>query len=418
MVNLKDKTCLVIDNGLFLHFAFKLAEGFGKVKYWTPSIKAFPKTNDRLVGVGYPEIERVNERFEHIESADVLVYPDVGYGGEQVFWRRQGKAVWGAGYGEELELERVRTKKLLAKLGLRVGPYEVMKGVDALRKYLQNHKDVWVKLSAMRGDAETFNSQTYELVAPILQDLEARLGPKSLTQEFCVEDKLDAETEIGFDGFNVDGVFPSTGIMGIEVKDAGYIGAVKSYKDMPSVLTTVNNKLAPVLAKYEYRGLFSSEVRVTKERTPYLIDPCCRAGSPPSEVYVEMYSNWPEIVWGGAHGEIVTPKATCKYGVELMVESSWAEEHWQAVEVPKELRRWVKWKHPCVLGGQTYVIPNEQKIGLIGAVVGIGNTIQEAISKCLAYRKEVKGYCLQSDEQALELAVKEVEKARKVGVVF
>ena len=180
----------------------------------------------------------------------------------------------------------------------------------------------------------------------------------------------------------------------------------------------VNKKLSPIFARYEYSGLYSSEVRITKEKVGYLIDPCCRAGSPPSEVYVEIYSNWPEIVWGGAHGEVVTPKAVCKYGVELMIESSWAEEHWQAVEVPKELRKWVKWKHPCVLQGQEYVIPNEQKIGLIGAVVAVDDTIQGAIKKCLAYRKEVKGYCLQSDEQALEMAVKEVEKAKKVGVVF
>ena len=416
--NISTKTALVIDNGLFFHFAQKMAEGFGRVLYWSPWQKAFPKTNDKLVGTGFEDIQRVDERFEWYDEADILIYPDVGYGGEQVYWREKGKPVWGAGYGEGLELERAKTKKLQKSLGLPIGEYVIIKGINALREYLKQNKDVWVKLSAMRGDSETFNSKTYELVSPVLDDLSCRLGPKSATQEFIVEHKLDAEVEIGYDGFNIDGTFAPVGIMGVEVKDAGYIGAVKAYKDLPSCLTTVNSKLESVFTKYKYRGLFSSEVRVTKDRTPYLIDPCCRAGSPPSEGYVEVYSNWPEIVWGGAHGEVVTPKPTCKYVAELMLESSWAEEHWQAVEVPKGIQRWVKWKRPCVIGGHTYIIPTEQKIGLIGAVVAIGNTMKEAIDKCKGYRKEVVGYSLQCEEDSLDEAVRVIEGAKKVGVVF
>lgn len=416
----KSKTALVIDNGLFFHFADVLSRGFKRVLYWTPWQKAFPKNNDKLPGFGFSNVERIDERFEYYNEADILIYPDVGYGGEQVYWRSQGKPVWGAGYGEELELERARTKQLIKKLGLPLGPYDVLKGVDSLRDYIKKHENVWVKLSAMRGDAETFHAKTYDLVAPVLDDLRVRLGPKATSQEFIVEHQLDAEIEIGYDGFVVDGAFAKVGIMGIEVKDAGYIGVVKPYKELPECLTSVNSKLAPVFAKYQYRGAFSSEVRVTKDRTSYLIDPCCRLGSPPSEVYVELYSNWPEIVWCGAHGEVCEPKPVAKFGAELMIESSWAESHWQAVTFTgrEADKKFVKWKYPCVMNGDTFIVPNDNKVSLIGAVVGIGNTVTEAINNVKRVRKEVKGYGLHSEDDSLEDAVECIKKAAKVGVTF
>lgn len=416
--NLKSKTCLVIDNGLFFHFADVLSRGFGRVLYWTPWQKAFPKNNDKLPGHGFSNVERVDERFEWYDKADVLVYPDVGYGGEQEYWRGHGKPVWGAGYGEELELERAKTKSLQKRLGIPTGPYEVFKGVNSLRDYLKKHENVWVKISALRGDAETFQSKSYDLVAPLLDDLAVRLGPKATSQEFIVEEQLDAELEVGYDGFVIDGKFARTGIIGIEVKDAAYVGVVKPYAELPSCLTGVNNKLSPVFAKYKYRGAFSSEVRVTKDRTAYLIDPCCRLGSPPSEVYVEAYSNWPEIVWGGSHGELVEPKPVAKYLAELMLESSWAETHWQSVYVEKGFERWVKWKYPCVMDGNHYIVPNDNKVSLIGAVIGMGQTMQAAIEACKTNRSKVKGYGLHSEDSALDDAVECVEKAKKVGVVF
>lgn len=419
-MNLESKTCLVIDNGLFFHFAEVLSRkgGFGKVLYYTPWQKAFPKTNDQLPGTGFDRVERVNERFEHFDEADVLVYPDVGYGGEQAYWRAKGKPVWGAGYGEALELDRVSFKKLLKKLSMPVGDYVVVHGVQALREYLKNHEDVWVKLSAMRGDAETFNAKNLDLVEPLLKELEVRLGPRARNQEFVVEKKLDAKLEIGFDGYNVKGKFASTGIMGVEVKDAAYLGVVKPYIALPSFIREANTKLSPVFSRYDYRGLFSSEIRVTEDKTAYFIDPCCRAGSPPSEVYVEAYSNWPEIVWGGAHGELVEPKPVAKYLAELMIESSWAESHWQSVEVNSEAKPFVKWKYPCVIDGVTYIIPNDQKVSLIGAVVGIGDTIKDAIKRCLDNRAAIKGYGLHSEDSALEEAVKVIEGAKALGVMF
>lgn len=420
-MSLKNKTALVIDNGLFFHFAQKLSESFGRVLYWSPSITAFPKSNNRRIGEGYtPQVLRVNERFEWYDEADILVYPDVGYAGEQAYWRSIGKPVWGAGYGEGLELERVKTKKLLAKLGLPVSPYVVLNGIPALREHLKKNQNVWVKLSAMRGDSETFCAKSYELVQPVLDDLEVRLGPIAREQEFVVESEVKSDLEIGYDGYTVDGQFGKHGIVGIEVKDAAYVGAVQEYEKLPEFIKRPNTALVDTFKKYKFRGLYSSEVRVSagKDKTAYLIDPCCRAGSPPSEVYVEMYSNWGDVVWGGGHGDVVSGVPTCKWGVQLMIESSWAEGHWQAVRVEEQDKKWVKWKNPCMIDQQQFVVPTDNKMSLIGAVVAIGNTLQEALKTCKERRGRIQGYGLHSEDDAFDEAVERMEVARRMGVLF
>ena len=45
--------------------------------------------------------------------------------------------------GEQLELDRPGSKKLFTKLGLPVGHYEVVHGMDNLRGYLKSKKNVW-----------------------------------------------------------------------------------------------------------------------------------------------------------------------------------------------------------------------------------------------------------------------------------
>jgi hypothetical protein len=49
-------------------------------------------------------------------------------------------------------------------------------------------------------------------------------------------------------------------------------------------------------------------VRCTKDGKAYLIDPCCRAGSPPNELYQLMISNLADVIWYGAEGLVIEPE--------------------------------------------------------------------------------------------------------------
>lgn len=418
MIDLSGKNCLVIDNGLFICAAQKLAEKFGQVYYWTPWESAFPKSNDMLIGKGLPGIIRINHLWDFVDKADVVVFPDVYFGDLQDELRDREIPVWGCFRGEELELNREGAKKLFKKIGLPVGDWASVTGIQDLRKYLQDHEDVWVKVSATRGDFETFHSIKYSQVEPKVDELESILGAKKNIQKFVVEHSIPAQVEIGYDGFTVDGEWPATAIQAYEIKDRGMVGVVKPYDQLCEPVKWVNRKLSEVLKNYGYRGFFSTELRVTEEGVPYLIDPCCRAGSPSVEMMLEMFSNLPEIIWEAAHGRMLDPIATASYGCEIMIHSTWADQHWQPIDFPQEIERWIKLRNLTRINGRNYVVP--QRVGLpeIGAVVGLGETLEDAIEQAKEYCEQIEGYYLEFKTDCIEDAMSQIKAGEKLGISF
>ena len=160
MDNLKNKTLLVYDQGSFLPLAQRLGKDFGKVLYFTPWKFTWPKFKDTRIGIGVEGVERVDSFFDHLDEADMLLFPNVGDGDLQVQLEACGYKIWGSRKGEELEQDRVATKNLLKKLKLPVGPYEVIKGMDKLRRYLKANENVYVKVDMFRGDMECVDSET------------------------------------------------------------------------------------------------------------------------------------------------------------------------------------------------------------------------------------------------------------------
>jgi hypothetical protein len=180
----------------------------------------------------------------------------------------------------------------------------------------------------------------------------------------------------------------------------------------------VNTKLAPAFAEYNYRGFWSSEIRVPKDGQPFLTDPCCRAGSPPSELYQEMFLNWGEIIWAGAHGELVTPKPAGRYGVEVLVHSQWADQHWQAVYVEPEARQWVKLRNVCQVGDTLYVAPQVVGLPEIGAIVAVDDSLLGAIKKVKGYCEMVTGYSIDLNLDRVAEAVTTIKESQDRGIIF
>jgi hypothetical protein len=184
----------------------------------------------------------------------------------------------------------------MKSLGLYVTPYAVIIGIEKLREYLKTHNNVYVKCSILRGDFETFHSLNYRFVEPKLDELEYKLGAMKQVKEFIVEEAYDHAVETGCDLYTVDGQYPTSTLAGIEVKDLGYIGKINKYKDLSPKVTDFNTKMADTLKNYGYRGFFSTEIRVSKTKPPYMLDFCARLGSPPNELYQMMYKNLAEII--------------------------------------------------------------------------------------------------------------------------
>jgi predicted RNase H-like HicB family nuclease len=421
LANLKDKTIIVYDNGLFIELAIELSKAFKKVYYYMPWKNGFPKSNQYVVGQGIPEIERIYDFFDYVEKADLFVFPDVYDGDLQLYLEKQGKLVWGARKGEEMELYRDKMKDHMKKLGLYVTPYKVIKGLAALREHLKKNDKQYVKINKTRGDMETFRSENYKLIEPVLDELEHNLGALKYIKEFIVEDALDDTeddhcVESGCDLYTVNGKFPSHTLAGIEVKDLGYCGRILPYNKLSTKITDFNKAIAPTLKAYGYKGFLSTELRISEKHDPYMLDQCSRAGSPPNELYQLMYKNLPEIVWYGAQGILIDPEYDYEYGVEALIHSSWADKNWQAVYFPEKYRENIKLRNVCKIEGKYYCVPQAVGLPEIGAVVAEGKTLDEAIALAKEIAASIEGHYIEVKLESIDKALEEFEKLEKMGV--
>ena len=409
-MNFKEKRVLVVDaGGLFVSFAELLTRHFGEVGYFCKWQSGFPDGRELIIGSGQPNLNREKYLWPVIDNYDLFVYPDVWDGDEQEMLRnRLGKRVWGTGMGSELELARWRTKQRFPELGLPVNHAEQVIGTANLRVYLKEHTKQFVKVSTFRGIGETWYSDTYEMAKGQIDELDSRHGPMAEILAFIVEDSIPDATEVGYDGFCIDGEFPNTAVFGVEIKDRAYFGRMSKYDALPKTVRDTNTKLSQALGEHPYRQFFSTEIR-EKVGQGYVIDLTCRHASPAGEVICEMFTNLAEILWFGAEGKLIEPVIKEPFGAQIILCAEWAEEHYEAVFFPEDLRPYVKLYNHCIVRGVDYTVPQMAKMKQVGSVVALGNTPDAAIKLCQKRAEQLKGYDLESESEALEKAVKEMK---------
>jgi phosphoribosylamine-glycine ligase len=416
MTNLRTKTVLVWEpGGIFVEMAKRLAKDFGRVLYCNDWVGSYPTSRGLVVGSGDPDFERVVDPWAHYDEIDLWVFPDVYNAGLHTHLREQGKRVWGCGSaGSMLELDRVATKKMMAKAGLPVGGYKEINGVTALRRHLKRHENQFVKLGGKngeRGDIETLNAPNYEHAEPVLDELEHRLGARAHVMDFVVEDAIDPAVESGWDGIAVDGRFWSRTMSGVEKKDQAYVCKVIDYAHVPKQVSAVNEAVSGYMRKNKYRGSWSTEVRITPDGNGYLIDGTARCGSPPSELMQIMCNNLSEVIWEGADGVLLEPDfGDNKWGAEVLLHSTWADSNYAHIRFPSEFRENIKLRHYTVIDGDTFVSPQSTGMPEIGAVVATGKTAKEAIDKAKAIAEKVESHQLEIPVEAMDEALEDLNK--------
>jgi len=409
------KTVCVIDFGLFLSFAQTLSRDFGRVMYYNRWDSAFPETTLRCIGEGVPGVEMVEDFWPYLDEIDLFIILDVYMGELQLHLESLGKRVWGSRRGEELETKRPHSKRLLESVGLNAGDWTEVTGMTELRAYLKGHEEQYVKISSTRGDAETFFAKNYKNIEPRLDELAAKLGPYKEKMKYVVEAKIPDAVEVAYDGYTVDGMFPNATCFGIEAKSRGYLGHFVEYHELPEQLIVMNAAVAPTLKRYGYRNFFAMEARITKDGVAHVIDPACRAGSPPSEMLQEMYTNLPDIFWYGGEGICIDPLPKAEWGAELMIHATWAEQNWLEIEFPKRYAENVKLRNFCVIDGKHYVTPGAV---CVGAVVATGATKEEAQETVKKIAKELDGYTVETEPEAFDEIETEAEKLKELGITF
>lgn len=420
MKETKDVICCVIDFGMFMPFAESLANDFKKVYYHTPSESGTTDIKNCMFGDGFDNIERLDDFWElrYFKEIDLFVFPANGYFGMQEYLVSVGKKVWGSHTATRLETMRDEFLKCIKDVGLRIPKYEVVEGLTNLRKLLEKSENKFIKINRFRRNMETWKHTNYLESRMRLDSMACIFGPFQDKIKFVVQDEIDTNIEVGYDGFCIQGQWPKNGIIGYESKDKVYLATAQPLAKMPRAIRDVNSAFGEVLKKHNYCNFFSSEIRLKTLSEFYFIDPTCRMPSPAGEEQLDMYVNLGDIVWKGSHGECVEPKMAAKFCGESLIRykgDSKELDLWKTVVVPEKVRKWTK-LYGCAKCDDLYCfIPDDQPV--IGCVVGIGNTIKEVIDSIKNTASQLD-CCVEVEVPPLANVLVEIKEAEKLGIRF
>lgn len=418
-------TASVIDSGLFLSMALRLAEEYKRVLYWSPDMRSFPSVKQSCIGDGFPTIERVREFWRYAKEIDLWVFPDVGNSELQHHLIEDGGTVWGSRSNDKWEINRESFMGLLSEIGLDVPKFEVVQGWTNLRLYLRDKTDCYVKISRYRGDMETHHWRCWADDEGWLYSLALTFGTLKEQMRFLVFDAIETDLEIGGDTYCIDGQWPDLMLNGLEWKDKSYFAAVTKREEMPKQLQEIMDAFSSVLTLGAmqsedggggYRNQISFEDRVQGDKH-FFIDATQRAGMPSSGSQQLLWGNFPEIVWAGANGELVQPKPTAQFSIECMITTKSETDVWDQVEMDPDLFPWARLSY-CVKVGDTYGFPPEEMHrGELGWLVALGDTPTEALERIKALA-DLLPDGLNADVEALAGVIQEIEEAEKEGIPF
>ena len=421
MKDFTDVTACVVDFGMCgVPMAERLSRkpnGLKKVYLFQEYEEDYTTLNRAIQGDGFSQFERATDIWAIKDEVDLFVFPDVQRSGLQLELERQGKAVWGSKDGDCFELDRELFLRTLKDVGLEVPPHEVVVGLNALRTYLKDKEDQYIKVSLYRGSFETTHFRDWTLDEHLLDLLATRLGPAKELIRFLVFPNIDTPLEIGCDTYHVDGQWPQKAIHGVEWKDRSYLGVVTDFQSLPKQLRSTLKLFGPELAKYCYRNQFSCEVRVKGDKF-YFIDATCRMGLPSTASQLELWRNWPEIVWHGANGELVQPEPTAKFCAEAIITVKRDQSEWAIFDVPKELARWTKFASCFEYEGSVCFPADDSGSGDdVGWLVATGDTIEDVIKNINKHADDLPDG-MDANTETLAYVVKEIQTEIRSGIHF
>lgn len=303
-------------------------------------------------------------------------------------------------------------------MGLNIPDYDVVTGLDRLRDYCKSpeHENRWIKLSPQfRGHQETFRHVTYDQTRLILDEMGIEFGPIQDSLTFLCEKSIDSKLEGGLDTYTVDGQHPDIAVLGYEAKDQCYFAAVRPYDKIAPEITSVHEPLWPVLKGFKCRQFISSETKITESGESYLLEPTIRLPSPAGEEQMELYGNLSEIIYEGANGRLVQPELTAKYACEAMIEYKGKLDRWRSLQVPDSVRKWIKLYNTVKVGDRLAIIPGTE---CLGAVVGIGDTPQEALDHLKENAAAIEDQPVVVHVESLATILDEIQASESAGIEF
>jgi len=91
-------------------------------------------------------------------------------------------------------------------------------------------------------------------------------------------------------------------------------------------------------------------------------------------------------------------------------------EHWQLVDYPSEFANQIKLFNQVCIGGKRYVVPQNEEMQEIGAVVGWGETLEEAMEHCRKAGESVTGYGIKFEMGAADKVGEAIAELEEIGM--
>lgn len=411
-----DASLTILDNGLFVELALRLARDFREVRYWSPWEIEFPTVNDRAIGDGYPELVKLEDALVDsvFESTDVYMFPDIFHAGKQQLLTRAGKPVWGSRQGDGIETRRIRFRQLQEQIGLPVPEYEIVTGLSALRDHLKESGHCFIKTtSKIRGTMETWEHLDYDQSRFKMDNIQLKAGPLSEKMVFLVEQPIESPFETGLDTYCIDGKFPKTPMQGIEIKGKFILCSAQTQSTTPKAYDDTLSALSPLLAEGKYRNFLSLEFR-----KDILTDPCCRCPNPGIGCQMEMISNLGQIVYEGAKGVLVEPEFEFEFGCQAAIFHDDDPELWKQFKIPPETRRWVKLMENCQVNDLECNVPRPPYGQKIGWVIGVGSTIEKMAEHLTENAHALKDLPFDIKLDSLPEAIEQIQALEDSGREF
>jgi len=408
---------LVIDSGLYTELSNALSDG-GKntVWYYTYFGSAFPSHKEYAPGDNFEKLEKVKYFWDYVDKADCVVNFDVS-SNDMIDWLRKKypeKSIFGAGLGERLENDRLGFKRWCKELGLPVIPYEVIKGITNLRKYLEKNPKKVVKINIFRKDFETLVCKDYLSVKQVLDNRAPLMGIYADEIDFIVEDMVECKVEAGYDGFFNGQDFGHLSV-GYEYDKNLYLGRVGG--EIPEVLEETLDAFQPLLQRMNYRGCISTEERIVSRDEHYFIDPCMRAPLPLGVLYSRFIKNWPEVVYNIGKGESFEIECDEKYVGAYALSTRNAEDYYTLIQMKKGHRDDFRLMMACQDRNKNYY--SVKGLESVVVIVAGGNSPEEVIEKLKDQAENVSAHGLETDEvKGIDGILDIIKEGEKVGIEF
>jgi len=403
---------VVIDTNIGLVHALGLADGGrNKVYYAIQNSDPYPKLKDLITGLGFEEIEKVDDYGDVLPECEYVVFTDSGFGGLADYLRKDGFYVFGADKkSENLELDRVYMRRIFESLKISIPNAKIIRGISKLYDYIKNSTGKkFIKISKVRGDVETIGTDDPEDIKLIIS--KSDLSFICDLYPFVVEDELEG-VEIGVDALFTGKEWHPLIAETIEIKGAANLTKFVDYED--TVWKPVLEKLTPYLRKNGYRGYFCMEGFYDGDKiTPIDITP--RYAYICSHAYPYMIENYADVILGVARGEVVEAKVRNKYSTQIGIYTD-EPDRWRTIKVDEEIKEKVSFRRAIKKDGKIYFVPGDY---VCAVAVGEGSTWKESIEDA---DKVVDGveviYSYEQSELAKEKFSKTIEKLKEYGYEF